>query len=78
MRSDRIRLSSGEDAGTRRRARVREIEYQGSAVLVSLAADEGVDLTAVVPERSFYERPFAAGDVVALDWNPSDIWELAA
>jgi putative spermidine/putrescine transport system ATP-binding protein len=76
VRADRIRLSPADGAG--RKAKVREIEYQGSAVLVSLAADEGVDLTAIVPERTFYERPFAAGDIVALDWDRSDIWELAA
>ena len=78
VRADRIRLSSADETGARRKAKVREIEYQGSAVLVSLAADEGLDLTAIVPERTFYERPFAAGDMVALDWDRSDIWELAA
>ena len=78
LRADRIRLVAADGAAGLRRAQVREIEYQGSAVLVSLAGDGGLDLTAIVPERTFYERPFAAGDVVALDWSPSDIWELAA
>jgi putative spermidine/putrescine transport system ATP-binding protein len=55
---------------------VRDVEYQGSSVVVSLAAENGSELTAVVPERSFYERPFTVGDRAAVHWDPADMRDL--
>jgi putative spermidine/putrescine transport system ATP-binding protein len=78
VRADRVRLAAPEFASGARRAVVRDVEYQGSSVFVSLEGEGGAELTAVVPERTFYERPFAAGDVATLEWDPTDIRELAA
>jgi putative spermidine/putrescine transport system ATP-binding protein len=76
LRADRTRLTlpSGD---SRRRATVRGIEYQGSAVAVSLDASDG-ELTALIPERTFFERPVAAGEVAGVEWDAADIHELAA
>jgi putative spermidine/putrescine transport system ATP-binding protein len=76
VRTDRTRLAppSG-DAG--RRATVRSIEYQGSAIAVSLDAADG-ELTALIPERTFFARPVAAGEVAGVEWDQADIHELAA
>ncbi|MBZ9935915.1 ABC transporter ATP-binding protein [Mesorhizobium sp. BR1-1-16] len=75
IRSDRLQLSSG---GHGTPAVVRDVEYQGIAVHVSLATETGVEMMAIVPERIFYSRPFEAGEAVKVHWDPADIHELAA
>jgi putative spermidine/putrescine transport system ATP-binding protein len=76
VRADRISVSSPGDGGTD--AVVREVEYQGTAVYLSLATNAGVEMTAIVPERTFYERPVSTGDAVAVRWDPADIHEFTA
>ena len=75
VRSDRLRLSSG---GEGRPAVVRDVEYQGTAVYVRLSTEAGIEMMAIVPERTFYARPFEAGDAVHVHWDEADIHELAA
>jgi putative spermidine/putrescine transport system ATP-binding protein len=75
VRTDRTRLAPPGADGARR-ATVRGVEYQGSAVAVSLEAPGG-EVTALVPERTFFERPFAAGEVAGIEWDQADIHELA-
>ena len=75
IRSDRLQLSSG---GHGTPAVVRDVEYQGVAVHVSLATEAGTEMMAIVPERVFYSRPFETGDAVKVHWDPADIHELAA
>ncbi|MCX5580404.1 ABC transporter ATP-binding protein [Kaistia terrae] len=76
VRADRLSLSPGGGDGVA--ASVREVEYQGTAVYVSLATDAGIEMTAIVPERAFYQQPFETGDTVTVHWNPDDIHELSA
>jgi putative spermidine/putrescine transport system ATP-binding protein len=77
LRTDRTKLvPPSEDQGTRPVV-VRDIEYQGAAVCVSLEADNGAEFAAVVPERAFFERPFSTGDRAAVGWDVADIRELA-
>ncbi|SHG64912.1 putative spermidine/putrescine transport system ATP-binding protein [Kaistia soli DSM 19436] len=75
IRSDRLQISSG---GHGTPAVVRDVEYQGIAVHVSLATETGVEMMAIVPERIFYSHPFEAGEAVKVHWDPADIHELAA
>ncbi len=75
IRSDRLQLSSG---GHGKPAVVRDVEYQGTAVHVSLATEGGTEMMAIVPERVFYSRPFETGDAVKVHWDEADIHELAA
>jgi putative spermidine/putrescine transport system ATP-binding protein len=77
VRADRVRLSVPEGADLRR-ATVREVEYQGSVVFVSLEGEGGAEITAIVPERTFYERPFDVGEIAGVEWDGSDVRELAA
>jgi putative spermidine/putrescine transport system ATP-binding protein len=77
LRADRTRLLPPSDEPGRRPVTVREVEYQGTAVIVSLEGENGAELTAVVPERSFYERPFTVGERAAVLWDPADIRNLA-
>ena len=76
LRADRTRLLPAASEGARPVV-VRDVEYQGTTVLVGLDAPDG-ELTAVVPDHVFYERPFATGDAAAIAFDPSDIHELAA
>ncbi len=75
MRADRLRLREGP-AGLA--AIVRDVEYQGIFVLVSLRADDDLDLTAIVAEQSFNDNPVAIDQRVMVSWNPADLHELAA
>jgi putative spermidine/putrescine transport system ATP-binding protein len=75
VRTDRVKLMPAPAGGDARPATVTDIEYQGAAVLVALDSD-GLELTAVVPERTFFARPFAVGDAAAIGWDSADIHEL--
>ena len=77
IRADRMRLVNAGERPDTRAVVVRDVEYQGTSVLVGLDADDG-ELTAVVPDRIFFERPFAAGDTAAIAFDRADIHELAA
>jgi putative spermidine/putrescine transport system ATP-binding protein len=76
LRADRTELLPPSDKPGGRPVTVREVEYQGASVIVSLAGENGSELTAVVPERSFYDHPFAIGDRAAVHWDPADIRDL--
>jgi len=76
VRADRTELRLPLDKPGGRPVTVRDVEYQGSSVVVSLAAENGSELTAVVPERRFYDRPFAVGDRAVVHWDPADLRDL--
>jgi putative spermidine/putrescine transport system ATP-binding protein len=75
MRADRLRLNHGSGGLP---ATVRDVEYQGVFVLVSLRAENDLDLTAIVAERSFVEHPVAIDQQITVSWDPADLHELAA
>jgi putative spermidine/putrescine transport system ATP-binding protein len=74
IRADRLRLRGGSDGLA---ATVRDVEYQGIFVLVSLRADANLDLTAIVAERSFIDNPVAVDQQITVSWDPADLHELA-
>ena len=43
----------------------------------AVEGEGGNELSAVIPDKAFYERPFAAGDRAAIRWDPADIRELS-
>ncbi|MEJ2623277.1 MAG: ABC transporter ATP-binding protein [Pseudolabrys sp.] len=73
VRADRLRLSDGPDSLA---ATVRDVEYQGIYVLVSLRAEGDLDLTAIVAERAFLESPIAVDQKIRVSWDASDLHEL--
>ena len=77
LRTDRTRLLA-EPASDAPPVTVRDIEYQGTTVSVALVGADGLELTAVVPERTFFERPFSVGESAAIQFDAEDIHELAA
>jgi putative spermidine/putrescine transport system ATP-binding protein len=54
-------------------SRVAAVEYQGAVVKLRLEADWGGELTVTQPDQSFYVAPVAEGDIVAIEWDDSDV-----
>ncbi len=73
VRADRLRLADGPGSLA---ATVRDVEYQGIYVLVSLRAEGDLDLTAIVAERSFIDNPIVIDQQLRVSWDPSDLHEL--
>jgi putative spermidine/putrescine transport system ATP-binding protein len=73
VRADRLRMQNGSSGLA---AIVREVEYQGIFVLVSLRAEGDVDLTAIVPERSYLDNPVNIDQQVHVSWDLADLREL--
>jgi len=74
VRADRLRFEDGPKSLS---ATVRDVEYQGIYVLVSLRAEGDVDLTAIVAERTFIDNPVAIDQQVRVSWDASDLHKLA-
>jgi putative spermidine/putrescine transport system ATP-binding protein len=75
VRADRMRLQDGPGSLA---ATVRDVEYQGIFVLVSLRTEDGADLTAIVPERSYLDNPISIDQQTRISWEPADLHELAS
>ncbi len=75
VRADRLRLTDGPDSLA---ATVRDVEYQGIYVLVSLRAEGDLDLTAIVAERAFIDNPIAIDQELRVSWDANDLHELAS
>ncbi|MEM7745596.1 MAG: ABC transporter ATP-binding protein [Pseudomonadota bacterium] len=76
IRSDKIRIGGAADGGTP--ATVNAIEYQGTSVSVTLARPGAEDLTAVIPEETFFAAPLEGGQEVSLSWDPADLHALGS
>jgi putative spermidine/putrescine transport system ATP-binding protein len=59
-------------------ATVRNIEYQGTHVLVSLDAGASDDLSVMVQEAEFFNSPFEVGSAVQVSWSAADAHQLQA
>ena len=51
---------------------VSNIEYRGASVKLSVDGAGIEDFTAVVDDRSFFQKPVAVGDAVPLNWDAGD------
>jgi putative spermidine/putrescine transport system ATP-binding protein len=71
IRTDRCRLN-----GDRLPGHVTAIEYQGAAVRVVLAAQDGQTAEAVLPDALFHAAPVAPGAAVTLGWDAGDAHPL--
>ena len=72
VRADRLRLSplNGHAVATPATGTVTNVEYQGTAVQTSVAADDGTELIALTPEQVFDIQPLSPGTRVSVDWEP--------
>jgi len=75
LRADRLKLVR---AGGRLSGTVRAIEYQGTHLQVTLAADAQGELTALMNEAEFDAIAPHPGDALALDWREQDVHRLSA
>jgi putative spermidine/putrescine transport system ATP-binding protein len=79
VRADKLRLarlngaalSDGAVAAT-----VRDVEYQGTHVQLGLTAEIASDLSASLPEQTFFADPVAPGDRVSVSWIEGDAHRL--
>jgi putative spermidine/putrescine transport system ATP-binding protein len=79
VRADKLRLGrlngQGVPAGAVP-AIVRDVEYQGTHVQLSLAAEIAPDLSVCVPEPDFFADPMVPGDRVSVSWVEGDAHRL--
>ena len=78
VRNDRLKLApaslpSGPAALP---ATVTEVEYQGTYVQVTVAAERGQELVAQIAEAAFDATPLAVGQSVVATWDPSSAHPL--
>ncbi|WP_456316270.1 ABC transporter ATP-binding protein [Teichococcus wenyumeiae] len=71
IRTDRCRLGGDRLAG-----HVTAIEYQGAAVRVVLAAQDGQTAEAMLPDALFHAAPVSPGAAVTLGWDAADAHPL--
>ena len=76
VRADRIRLGAAATPGLA--ARVRDVEYQGTHVVVTLVDGAGTELSAQVPEAEFRARPWRPQDEASISWDAASAHRLAA
>ncbi|MEL6310775.1 MAG: TOBE domain-containing protein, partial [Pseudomonadota bacterium] len=76
IRADRIALAKAGDGTTT--ATVRDIEYLGAAVNVSLESDATGPLLATLPDSAFFAAPVEIGQTVGLHWRAEDLHPLVA
>jgi putative spermidine/putrescine transport system ATP-binding protein len=78
VRADKISVAHKKPKGDNAvGAVIKEIEYLGTSVSMSLAA-AGQEFGASLPDGSFFSSPFGIGDPVFLSWKPEDAHALAA
>jgi putative spermidine/putrescine transport system ATP-binding protein len=81
VRADRIAVTrQAGDAvlGAPLSAVVRDVEYLGTTVSLALSAGNAGDITATLPDSSFFKQPIEIGETVFLSWNAADAHPLAA
>jgi putative spermidine/putrescine transport system ATP-binding protein len=77
VRADRITLRrAGGDAG-RMTATVRNVEYHGTNLQITLAAPDGTEVTVLAGESDFDAAPVQRGETAALDWSERDVHVLS-
>jgi putative spermidine/putrescine transport system ATP-binding protein len=79
VRADRLRLRplNGHAVAAPATGTVTNVEYQGTTVQTSVAADDGTELIALTPEQVFDQQPLTPGTRVTVDWEPGAAHPLA-
>ena len=76
VRADRCRLGT-PNGGPHVTGRVAAVEYQGGVVRIALAMDGGDEVSALVPDATFYGAPVEPGDPATFVWSEHDVHLLA-
>jgi putative spermidine/putrescine transport system ATP-binding protein len=75
VRADRCRLGAAGQ-GPHVNGQVVAIEYQGALVRVAVKTEAGDEVSALVPDQTFYRSPAEPGDAATLVWAEEDIHTL--
>ncbi|MDE2604700.1 MAG: ABC transporter ATP-binding protein [Burkholderiales bacterium] len=82
VRNDHMRIEAVAPGGAQALpGTVRDVEYQGSYVLLGLQARDAAgpgELSVMVPEAQFAARPYAPGEAVHLTWSAEHAHPLPA
>jgi putative spermidine/putrescine transport system ATP-binding protein len=72
VRADRLLLRrlNGHAGAAHATGTVTNVEYQGTVVQTSVAADDGTELVALAPEQVFDREPLTPGTRVTVAWEP--------
>jgi putative spermidine/putrescine transport system ATP-binding protein len=80
IRADRCRIAAPAPSALpgegRLPGKVAAVEYQGGAVRVVVAADDGQQAEALVPDIVYHADPVTFGQPVALVWDATEIHQL--
>lgn len=74
LRSDQIQLT--EPSSGRMTAAVTGLEYQGAHVSLTIAAAGDQEITALLPEETFFQHPITPGATVGLSWEDAALHAL--
>ncbi len=80
VRTDRVQMARGTTgaADEALSATVRDVEFLGSVVNISLDGGPTGDLIATLPDSRFFDQPVEIGESVFLSWKAEDAHHLAA
>ena len=89
VRTDHMKISPLSDTSMdglhSKRAVITDVEYQGTYVLLGLqhpgtsqSASSTAEMSVMLSESRFAERPFTLGEIVQLSWAPEAAHSLAA
>jgi len=84
VRADRIAVTrrAGGPADNEKsdslEAVVRDVEYLGTMVNIALSANGAGDITATLPDSTYFQEPIEIGETVFLSWRTADAHPLAA
>jgi putative spermidine/putrescine transport system ATP-binding protein len=76
VRADRCRLGSA-GSQTSLSGRATNVEYLGPMVRISVAAENGLDAAALIPDELFFAAPVDIGQAVTLIWSERDAHPLS-
>ncbi len=76
VRTDRVSL--GKKSAGALPVNIRQIEFLGTRVSITVAGESDLEFSVEVPDRSFFNRPFEIGASTFLSWKPEDAHPLAA
>jgi len=72
IRTDRVRISDTPAPGFGFTGIISNLEYRGSSVKLSVAGAGIDDLTVIVGDQAFFDKPVSVGDAIPLAWDTKD------
>lgn len=76
IRTDAVGVLQSETG--KLRGNVSAVEYQGAHVSVSARIAGDQEISALIPEDTFFNNPFNPGDQVGLIWDDANLHKLTA